>query len=316
MQDIHGGKLDLNLMLALDALLQELNVTRAAARVGLTQSAMSHKLRRLRELFGDELLVGGRRGMVATPRAVELMAPIRRGLLELHTAVYSTGPFDPATAERRFTIISSDYADFVILPRVLEHLDRVAPGISLRIQVPAAGGIAEALENGSADLLMGDSFDGAMLRQRAVFNETFTTILRAGHPALNDADAIDIDRYVALGHVVMSSDGRPTMVDRALAERDLRRKIVLRTPYFTPIPFIVARSDLVATLPRALAEEAATFADLCLVDPPLPLPQFRIMATWHERAHRDPAHRWLRELSRDLTRAALAERRGETLDGD
>lgn len=309
MPDLHDGTLDLNLLMALDALLVERNVTRAAARVGLTQSAMSHKLRRLRELFHDDLLVGGRQGMVPTERALALAGPVRRGLLELHAAVRITAPFDPTTARRDFTIVSSDYADFVILPRVIEHLSRHAPGIGIRIRPPAASN-AHDLEDGSADLVMGMAVEGSSLKQRAVFEETFVTIARPGHPALaDDEGSISLSRYVELGHVLVSADDGPGIVDRVLAGQGLSRRVVLRTPYFVGVPFMVARSELVATIPRALAEEAATVVPLRVLPPPLPLPSFRVTMTWHERAHRDPAHEWLRELSRRITVEALAERR-------
>lgn len=309
MQDLHEGALDLNLLAALDALLLERNVTRAAARVGLTQSAMSHKLRRLRELFGDDLLVGGRQGMVPTERALALAGPVRRGLLELHAAVRSTAPFDPATARRDFTIVSSDYADFVILPRVLEHLSRHAPGIGVRMR-PPAGAIQQALEDGSADLVMGMPVEGSGLKQRAVFDESFVLIIRSGHPALaEDGASISLSRYVELGHVLVSANDEPGVVDRELEARGLARRVVLRTPYFVGVPFIVARSELVATVPRALAEEAATLVPLRILPPPLPLRSFRVVMTWHERSHRDPAHEWLRELARRTTVEALAERR-------
>lgn len=310
MQDLHTGDLDLNLLLALDALLLERSVTRAAARVGLTQSAMSHKLRRLREVFDDDLLVGGRQGMVPTERALALAGPVRRGLLELHAAIRITAPFDPPTAERGFTILTSDYADFVILPRVLEHLGRHAPGIGIRIR-PPTGAVGQALEDGSADLVMGPAMEGSGLKQRTVFQETFVVIVRPDHPALDDDGALPLPRYVEQGHVLVSADDGPGIVDRALAEHGLRRRVVLRTPYFVGVPFMVARSELVATLPRALAEEAATVVPLRLLPPPLPLPSFRVTMTWHERAHRDPAHEWLRELSRRLTVEALSARRGD-----
>ncbi|MEM7151268.1 MAG: LysR family transcriptional regulator [Myxococcota bacterium] len=311
MQDIHGGAIDLNLMVALDALLEDRNVTRAAARVGLTQSAMSHRLRRLRELFDDELLVGGRQGMVPTPRAMALVAPVRRGLLELHAAVRNTTPFDPSTAERRFTIVTSDFADLVILPRVMEYVGRVAPGISMRIQPPSGGSIVQALEHGVADLVMGTGgLEGASLRMRSVCDESFVVILRVGHPILEGRDHITVEEYASLGHVVVAHTDQPGVVDERLAERGLARRTVLRTPYFNGVPFMVARSDLVATIPRAIAEVASNFADLRIVEPPVELPTFRIMATWHERVHRDPAHRWLRELARDMTVQALAR------DGD
>ncbi len=308
MHDLHAGKFDLNLLVALDALLMERNVTRAAARIGLTQSAMSHKLRRLRELFGDDLLVGGRHGMVPTERANELVGPVRRGLLELHAAVRSSASFEPAAAKRDFTIISSDYADFVILGRVLETLAEQAPGIGVRI-CPPTDDSALMLEDGRADLVMGEALEGSGLKQRSVFEETFIVILRKGHPILKDGP-LTLEKYLQLRHVLVSRDEGPGLVDVALAEQGLTRRVVLRTPYFVGVPFMIARSELVATMPRGLAEEAATFAALELLPPPLALPSFRIMMTWHERAHRDPAHRWVRELSRRLTAEAIAARRG------
>lgn len=306
MQDLHAGTLDLNLLLALDALLLERNVTRAAARVGLTQSAMSHKLRRLRELFEDDLLVGGRQGMVPTERALALAGPVRRGLLELQAAVRITAPFEPSTAQRDFTVISSDYADFVILPRVLEHLGQHAPGIGLRMR-PPSNTVRHALEDGSADLSMGTPVEGSGLKQRIVFREHFVVIAREGHPAI-EGGVLSLPRYAAQGHVLVSANDSPGLVDHALAEQGLERRILLRTPYFVAVPFMVARSDLLATVPRALAEEAARFVPLRLLPPPLPLPSFAITMTWHERVHRDPAHEWLRELARRLTVEALAER--------
>lgn len=310
MHDLHASQLDLNLLLALDALLTERSVTRAAARVGLTQSAMSHKLRKLRERFDDELLVGGRHGMVLTERALAVAEPIRRGLLELHSAMRSTTPFDPATAQRNFTIASSDYADFVILPRVLAHFEHHAPGVSIRIR-PKTDATQSTLERGEIDLVMGYGIEGSSLKQRAVFDESFVTIVRRGHPALDDHRNLPLEQFLHLGHVLVSDDEGPGLVDRALADQGLVRTVVLRTPYFVGVPFIVASSDLVATIPRALAEEASNFASLELVAPPVTLPTFRITMTWHERVHRDPAHQWIRDLSRRLTVEALARHRAD-----
>ncbi|MEM9452819.1 MAG: LysR family transcriptional regulator [Myxococcota bacterium] len=310
MHNLHAGAVDLNLLLALDALLMERNVTKAAARVGLTQSAMSHKLRRLREVFDDDLLVGGRRGMVPTERAEALAGPVRRGLLELHAAIRSTEPFDPSTAERRFTIISSDYADFVILTRVLHYLEQHAPGVSLRM-MPYTNAMQTLLEDGTADLVMGIAIDGAGLKQRAVIDENYAVVLREEHPLLDHDDSITLDQYLGLGHILVSGNDEPGAVDRMLASHGLERRIMLRTPYFVGVPFMVARSDLVATLPRALAQEAATFASIRLLPPPIELASFRITMTWHERSHRDPAHAWLRDLARNLTVEALVDHKAQ-----
>lgn len=309
MQDLHAGSIDLNLLLALDALLLERNVTRAASRVGLTQSAMSHKLRKLRELFDDDLLVGGRHGMVVTARAEMLAGPVRRALLDLHAAVRNTVSFDPATAQRTFTIMTSDYADFVVLPRVLAFFEKNAPGVSLRIR-NKLDRVQARLEDGSADLAVGFPVDGANLKKTTVIEENFVVIARADHPEFVGGKTLTIRRYLKYGHVLVSSDSAPGVVDSALAERGLERRIVLRTPYFVGMPFLVGRSDLLATVPRSLAKEASAFVPLTMMPPPIPLESFRITMTWHERTHRDPAHRWMRDLSRRLTVEALADSPG------
>lgn len=287
-------ELDMNLLTALEALLAEANVTRAAQKVGITQSAMSHKLRRLRELFDDPLLVGGRGGMKPTPRAVSLLGPLRRNLRELRALVHAARPFEPATAVREFTVVSTDFAEFEILPRVLEDITVEAPQVSITMREPWPG-MVQALEDGSVDVVMGPPVEGpAGLVRRKVADDEFVCVVRRDHPGV--AQALDLDAFLCLPHLLVSPRTTgPGFVDEALAAHGLRRRVALRIPHFLGAPFVIARSDLVATLSRVLAEEACLILPLRMFPVPIDIPPIRIFMTWHERFSRDPGHAWLRE---------------------
>jgi DNA-binding transcriptional LysR family regulator len=288
------GAINLNLLTALEALLAEGSVTRAAARAGVTQSAMSHSLRQLRELLGDPLLVRGPGGMTLTPRAEELSAPIRRGLMKLSRALAGGAPFDPARAERRFTILMGDSAAVTVLPPLLEILAREAPGVDVAVR-PASGGRAiELLSAGEIDgaILVSPS-DRASLRTRRLFTEDFVCLVREDHPEVGDA--LPLELFVRLRHALISQRGAgPSFVDEALARFGHARRVVLRVPYFLAAPLIVARSDLVLTAPRRVAEQLAKALPLRALPPPVELSSFSTHLVWHERDDADDAHAWLR----------------------
>ncbi|MFV8751572.1 LysR family transcriptional regulator [Nannocystaceae bacterium ST9] len=296
MQEMHVHGFDLNLLATLEVLVDEGNVTRAAERLGLSQSALSHRLARLREVFGDPLLVAGRNGMVATVRANELLVSIRRGLHEFESALRLDPHFDPASSTRRFVVASSDFGEFVVLPAVLERLREQAPQIEL-VMVGPTGDLAEQLERGTVDLAIGLTLaQSAGLRQRRVLGGEFAVTVRAGHPRV--AGTLDLATYLALPHLLISPSGRgPGIVDTVLATRGLTRRVVARVRNFTAAPFVIARSDMVLTGPRRLLEYAATFAPLQVFDPPLELPVVDATMIWHERWQQDSGHTWLRELA-------------------
>lgn len=307
--DLDLGAIDLNLLHALDVLLQERNVTRAAVRLGLTQSAMSHRLKRLRELLDDPLLVPGRGGLVATVRAHQLGHALRCALEDLRGALVRRDRFDPATSERTFVVVTTDFAELEILPRVLQVTSREAPRICTVMREPWPGMIP-ALERGEVDLVVGPSLPVQPgLVQRRVAEDDFACCVRADHPRVRRR--LDLAGYVELRHLVITPTGGDGIspVDTALAERSLRRKVALRVPHFIGAPFIIARSDLLLTAPRSLLAHAADLLPLRLFEPPLPLPPIRSVMTWHERASDDPGHAWLRELAATCTREAIAYRR-------
>src|SRR5688572_12519358 len=290
MHDIHASDVDLNLLVALDALLSERSVSRAAARLGLTQSAMSHRLRRLRERFGDELLVGGRSGMVPTPRAQEIAAPIRRGLLELGEVLRQPEVFDPLTSRRRFTIVSSDYAEMVVMPHVLERFGREAPFVDMELRTPDLD-VVGRLARGEADLYVGPTLDSPHLVRLHVRNERSVCVVRADHPRVKTQ--LDMRTFLELGHVVVGpEDGTAHAIDVELGKRGMRRRIVLQISRFGGAPFVVARSDVLAVLPLGVAHAAAAYLPLRILPAPMPFPEVAIDVMWHERMNDDAGHRW------------------------
>ncbi|WP_437680694.1 LysR family transcriptional regulator [Sorangium sp. So ce131] len=290
---------NLNLLVALDALLAERHVTRAAARVGVTQSAMSNALRQLRALFGDPLFVRGRRGVTPTPRALALAEPVRRGLATLAEA-FAEPRFDPASAERTVVLAASDYVELVLLPPLLARLARDAPGIRLEVRPWGLHEVPDTLARGEVDLVLG-YFDRVPPRhgRTRLFEERFVCIARRGHPRIRAR--LTTKAWVETPHVVVSErDDGPTGVDRALAAHGLRRTVGVRVSHFLLVPALVAQTDLVAALSRRVAEPFAASFGLRIYPPPIALPAAKVGMVWHERLEADPGHTWLRGVIADV----------------
>jgi DNA-binding transcriptional LysR family regulator len=312
--NLHG--IDLNLLVALDALTCERSVTRAAERAGVTQSAMSHTLRRLRELFDDPLLVRGRGRMVLTPRAEALAVPLRGGLLSLARTLAQPEPFEPGRARRTFRLVSPDLFDVLVLPALLRSVGKEAPGINLAV-VPSPPSLNDSLETGEVDLAvypvlldpqpfdLGTSVD-SHLRQRTLFRDSFRCYVRHDHKAASGRRKLSLERYVDLRHILVSPGGQgPGVVDRVLQARGLERRIALRVPHFSTALAILAESDLVLTAPASLTHYPYT-AKLASIPTPIGLPEHAITMLWHPRFTEDPAHRWFRELLVEVTAAIPA----------
>lgn len=303
MQDGHDLRelagLDLNLLLVLDALLTERHVTRAAARVGMTQPACSHALGRLRRALGDPLLVRGARGaMLLTPRAEALAPGLRAALQGLASAIRGEARFDPASARRSLRIATGDYAELVLLPRLLSLLSGEAPGIDVWM-VPlelTREGVVKQLSSGAVDVVIGPPRINwpEALYVRPLFEERFRCVVRRGHPAARGR--LTLDRYCALSHLLVAPRGTPgSLVDDALAALGRSRRIAAVVPHFMVAPHVVATTDLMATLGARLIEAVAEPLGLVVRPPPIELPRFSLAMIWHARTHQDPAHRWLRD---------------------
>ena len=284
---------NLNLLVAFDALVEEHSVTRAARRVGVTQPALSASLAQLRTLFEDPLFRRTSHGLEPTPRALELAAPVRQGLRLLGNAL--TPPsFDPKTAHRTFVVAASDYVEFVLLPPLLRRIAAEAPGVTLEVKPWGLHEVPALLARNEADLMIG-FFDQVPPHHLAkpLFDEDYVIIARQRHPKLNRR--LTLARYLACGHVLVSQrSNSPGSVDRALAALGKSRRVAARVSHFLMVPMLVARTDLVAALSRRVAEPFAASLGLRTLPPPLLLPRSRIGHVWHEQLETDPGQRWFR----------------------
>lgn len=288
---------DLTLLESLDLLLEEAHVTRAARRLGVTQSAMSHRLRQLRRLFGDPLLASGPKGLVLTPRAQALRGPLRLALQDLGAVLRAAEDFDPATSSRRFALAMTDYAMAASFPRFLDPVRRAAPGVRFVLE-PVTPDASDRLAQGRLDLVFtAREVAAAGVRRRRVFREGFVTIARSDHPVLGADGPLDLDTFTdRLDHLLVAPGGQPGgIVDQALDVLGRRRRVAIRIESFVPAPFLVAGTDLIATVPVGMALATAARLGLAVRAPPVSLPEVSAYLYWHARAEADPAHRWLRE---------------------
>jgi DNA-binding transcriptional LysR family regulator len=315
MNEVHLGAFDLNLLVALDALLVEGSVTKAAARIGVTQSAASHALSRLRKLTGDELLVRGRDGMVPTIRAEAMRAPLRRALDELTGTLSSPRAFDPQKARVRVFIGTSDYSELVLLPGIMARLVREAPGVELRLLAVGQDPASE-LATGKLDFVIMPAQatdDSQGVRARQLFSDRLVCIARRGHPLAGNK-TMSMSAFAGAAHALVSPWGMEGgYVDDALARHGLQRRISIAVPHFLVAPHIIAASDLLLTVAERVAEVVAEPLGLAVLSPPreLEISGFTNSLLWHERTHEDPARRWIR----DVIVAEAAERSRSTTAG-
>ncbi len=305
MRVVRLADLDLNLLVTLDALIVEQSARRAAARLGVTQSAVSHALRRLRQSLGDPLLIRTPRGMVPTARAERLAGPLRRWLAELDVTLRDETPFDPRKAQRAFSLSAADATASVVLPALMRHLAAHAPGLELLVYAPAARAF-EALESGALDLALGVFPEApAPYRRQALYKQKFVCLLRQGHPATRRP--FTLARYLELSHVSVAPTGTPTnVVDDALAALGHRRHVALVVSHFLVAPAVVAETDLALLVPERIGRHFAARLPLDVLPPPIALEGFTVAQLWHERSHRDPAHAWLRQALVSTSRPARA----------
>lgn len=287
-------RLDINLLLTLDVLLAEHNVTRAAQRLNLSQPSVSVHLAKLREIFSDPLLLPGPRGMRPTARADELREPLRRALEALELAVSPASPFDPGAAANTWSVSASDYGESTVILPALAGLRAAAPGTRLAVLELEPGRLVRQAEQGIIDLALHTSEDSPPgLRRRVLFSERYVLVGRAGHPRLQRRPSLA--QFGKLEHVMVSPDGGGFhgVTDSALGELGLTRRVVLSVPHFLFVLSALASTDLVAMLPSRLVRDNPA---LKVVEPPLEVPGYEMAMLWHERCHRDPAHQWLREF--------------------
>lgn len=290
---------DLNLLVALDALLAERSVSRAALRLHLSQPATSALLARLRELFGDPLLLRSARGMLPTARALELLGPVKQVLDEIDAIVRPRSAFDPARAQHTFTLSASDYVEYALLPTLVDYLERKAPGVRLAVRPLDLETVAKQMENGEVDLcITGLQNAPAGLHQRPLYAERMVCVVRRRHAGVGVR--LTLEKFCSLEHIQVSvrGSGFSARIDDALAKLGRKRHARLAVPHFLLVPEIVARSDMISTLPERLARGYAN--KLRILELPLDIESFTVGQIWHERNQREPAQLWLRDVLLEL----------------
>lgn len=284
--------LDLNLLKAFDALMETRSVTRAAERLSLTQPTVSGMLTRLREAFDDPLFIRTQRGVLPTPRAESLALPLRQALRDIQ-ALLAPNSFVPATAAMTVTIAATDYAQKAVLLPFMALLCSEAPDIRISVRPVDLSALGQQMETGNLDMaLITPDMALDTMRNRKLFDEVYVCIMRKGHPA---ADAsLTLDLFCALDHALMSHDGSKFRgaTDAALEEMGRGRRVVAVVPSFLVLIELVRQSDLIAMLPSRLVADRE---DLVIQSPPIPIPGFTKVLTWHERLQGDPAQKWLRD---------------------
>ncbi|HWO13855.1 MAG TPA: LysR family transcriptional regulator [Polyangiaceae bacterium] len=301
MHDRVLSAVDLNLLVVLRALLQERHVTRAAARVGLSQSATSHALARLRAIYSDPLLVRRGRALALTPRATRLLPALERGLGDLALAVAGEPAFEPGTTRRAFTLGMGDYLQALLMAPLLKQLAGLAPGVDLSVVVFPS--MQELIDSGAVDLALNVPHQMARgASSERLFDDEFVCMVRRDHPQIKRA--LSLDKYLAQRHVVVAPTGTPgSLVDTALEQRGLERRIALRVTNFLIAPVVVSQTDFINTMPVRLARQLAKTYPLRLLPPPLELPRFDYHMFWHPRLDYDPAQRWLRAFVAGIGKA-------------
>jgi len=286
---------DLNLLPVFEALFRHGSVTRAAVQMGLTQSAMSSALGRLRRQLGDPLFVNTRSGMLPTPRALELAPAVTDALATVRGVLGSREVFDPRRTTRTLRVYMTDVGETVLLPKLMRHLHEHSPVIRLETAQLPASELAVGLDTGDIDLAVGYV---PQLRDRVrrayLFEEHYVCMTRPDHP-LGRRGPLSLKEFLSARHVLISSMGSGHQVlERTLAEHGVEENVALRVPHFMVVPLIVASTDLVVSVPSRVAEASARLAKVKVHPLPIPIPSFDVSLYWHARVENDAANRWLR----------------------
>ncbi|MDM0115386.1 LysR family transcriptional regulator [Variovorax sp. J22R133] len=291
--------LDLEWIAVFDEVYKSGSVSKAADRLDLSQSAASTALNKLRAHFDDRLFVRTAQGMLPTPRAQEIHPSLREVLAQLDRARGSGVSFDPATANRRFRICLTDISEVVLLPALLDHLRRAAPGIRIETEI-VSNGSARRLEDGEVDLAVGfmPQLDAGFYQQ-TLFKQNFVCLVARDHPRIGAT--LSIKRFSAEAHAVVSSSGTGhAIVDKTIARKRIERNVVAHLSSFLGVARIVARTELIVIVPRVLGEVLSTQEAVKLIEPPFELPAYAVKQHWHERFHADAGNVWLRRTMAQL----------------
>lgn len=300
---IEPHTIDLNLLSVFQEVYRERQISSAARKLGLSQSAVSNALARLRRAFGDELFVRTASGMQPTPLATQMADPIGVAMAQVALALNQRSRFDPATSGRRFVLAMTDVGEIYFMPTLIERCRVLAPLVEISSVRAGTLALKEEMESGRVDLAVGPFEDvSEALYQRQLFRQPYVTMFRKGHPLGRlDKGELTLARFVKAEHMLVDASESPyDRINALLARAGIGPAVRFRVPHFTAVPYMVATSDLVVTVPQKLAERAALPFALEWVTPPLALPALQTNVFWHRRYNQDPGNQWLRGLLAEL----------------
>ncbi len=298
--------LDVRLLECLVALVSERSVTRASDRMSMSQPQMSTALRRLRDIFGDPLLVRSGQRLVPTARAIAIAAPVRLGLASISQAFMSVQDFEPSTSRQVLVIAMSDYISLLMLPKLMVRLRNEAPGIQIAVKLMEHEKIMQWLDDGDCDIAFGwFTHLNDRLRVSVVLQDNAVCIARLGHPEITGA--VTLDQFATAEHALVAGTPSPIStlehtVDTVLANLGLTRQVAVNSGNSQAIASIVAETDIIAVMSQRMAVEFARSLPLQLLPLPFSIAPFCVTMVWHERTHRMPAHSWLRTTVRSVFR--------------
>lgn len=305
------SRVDLNLLVYLDVLLRECNVTRAAEELGISQPAMSNSLRRLRDLFGDPILVRTSDGMTPTDRALELQPMVRKVLSAAEQAILPKTEFNPMESSRIFRIMASDYTESTLLPVLLRELRKQAPNIRLDIMTPSDVSFHD-VERGKVDMVI-NRFDSLpqSFHQVHLWDDSFSCVMSSNNPV---KDNWNLQSYLSSKHIWVSKTGmgvgvgmtpddvqRLGWVDEALSKQGVKRDISLFTRHYQVALLLAEQDDLIVTIPSMSAKSIAGSERVVILEPPFEIERMRLKMVWSPLLQHDPGHKWLRQLIKSVS---------------
>ena len=297
---MNNHKFDLNLILVFDAVFAEGGISRAAARLGLSQPAVSNALARMRKATGDRLFVRFANGMAPTPYAQRIAGPIRQSLATIHSSLAEHQGFDATASDRSFALYLTDLGEAFFLPRLLARIGRTAPKVRICTLPMPPEAAREALKSGEVDLAVGNlpDFQAGFYQQR-LFREHYVCVVGCDNPGIGSR--ISVRRFAAARHVIVAPAGTGHgIIERSLVEHGLEDRIALRVQNFLVLPSIVAATELVALVPHSVGSQLSKKNDVKLLQVPISIPAFDVKQCWHERFHDDAGNRWLRRQFAEL----------------